>query len=144
VIAGDVAWQQWRVALCCFITMAGGVTLLCNDGRWCYIFIFIFFKKLLGSFKSLQLPPPLSLCMREREKENNKEKKRKRVLKLALGYVILCLVLLFPVPPILALLVGRGVTSQAPSRSCNTSSNNTSNKKKINNSKRKEICRFHH
>jgi hypothetical protein len=35
------------------------------------------------------------------------------------------LVLLFPAPSILVLLVGKGVTTQAPSSNRNTSSNNT-------------------
>jgi len=82
--------------------------------------------------------------MKEREKKSEEKKKRKRVLKPALGYVTPCLVSLFPAPLILALLVSEGVTSQAPSSSRNTSSNNISNKKKFNNSKRKEICHFQH
>jgi hypothetical protein len=47
-------------------------------------------------------------------------------------------------PLIMALLVGRGVTTQAPFSSCNTNNNNTNNKKKFKNSKPKEICRFQH
>jgi hypothetical protein len=47
-------------------------------------------------------------------------------------------------PLILALLVGRSVTTQVPSSSRNTNNNNTNNKKKFKNSKPKEIYHFQH
>jgi hypothetical protein len=51
------------------------------------------------------------------------------------------LVLLFLASLILALLVGRGVITQAPSSNSN---NNTSNKRNPRNSKRRKIYRFQH
>jgi cytoskeletal protein RodZ len=96
---------------------------------------------LLNRFKSLQ-PPPLHA--REEKKARVRKKKRKRTLEPVRGYVITHLVSLFLASSILVMLDGRGVTTQAPSNSCNTSSNNTSNKKKFKNSKPKKICRFQH
>jgi hypothetical protein len=90
-------------SLRCFATMAGEI--------FCFFLI----------RQSLQLPP---LCAREREKENEKEKKKQERKRESFET---CLVSLFPVPrllgcwfssigfpPILALLVGRGVITQAP------------------------------
>jgi len=54
--------------------MAGGAALFCNNGRWRCINLFLK-KNLLSSFKSFQLPPPVSLCMKEREKKSEKKKK---------------------------------------------------------------------
>jgi hypothetical protein len=76
---------------------------------------------------------------REKNKKRERERERERTLELVLRYVTAYLVSLFPASPILALLVGRGVTTLAPS-----SSNNTSNKKKFNNSKLKKIYHFQH
>jgi hypothetical protein len=78
------------------------------------------------------------------ERERKKERERKRALEPVPRYVIARLVSLFPASPILALLVGKGVTTPTPSSSCNTSSNNTNSEKKFKNSKSKEICYFQH
>jgi hypothetical protein len=55
-------------------------------------------------------------------------------LKLVPGYVTPRLVSFFLALSILALLVGRSVTTQAPSSNRNTSNNNTGSKKKFRNS----------
>jgi hypothetical protein len=85
----------------------------------------------------------LLLCLYAREREKKmKKKKRERALKLAPRYITPHLVSFFLAPPILALLVGRGVIAQAPSSNRNIISNNISIKKKFKNSKPKEICHF--
>jgi hypothetical protein len=99
----------------------------------------IFVFCLLNSFKSLRPPSPMFMCTKEKEKENKKKKKKERALRLAPRYITPCLVSFFPTPPILVLLVGRGVTTQVLSNNHNTNS-----KKKFKNSKPKEIYRFQH
>jgi hypothetical protein len=114
----------------CTAVMAGSAPLLCCDGEHNFLFF------LFGTFKSLQT---LLLRARERKRKRKSEKERERALEPILGYVTTRLVSLFTVSPILALLVGKGVTTLAPS-----SNPNTNSKKKFKNSKLKKIYYFQH
>ncbi len=120
VIAHGAVRQWWWAVLHSF-AMTVGVATKKN--------VFLF-----GSFKSLQPPPPMSLWEREKKKWKREKKKKKRALKLVPGYVTPRLVSFFLALSILALLVGRSVTTQAPSSNRNTSNNNTGSKKKFRNS----------
>jgi len=82
------------------------------------------FLKKFDSFKSLQSPPRVFLCVKEKEKESEKEKKKK-TSKPTLRYITPHLVSLFPALSILVFLIRRSVIAQAPSSNHNTSSNNT-------------------
>jgi hypothetical protein len=100
-----------------------------NDGGRIFFSIFI-----LDNFKSLQ---SLLLHAKERKREREREREKERALELVSRYVITRLFSLFPISPILAMLVSKGVTAPAPSSNRNTSNNNTSSKKKFKNSKSK-------
>ncbi len=117
----------------CSIAMVGDVALLYNNGEWHRRNLFFF---------SIQQLQEFGVFVRERKKKNEKERKKKRALKPIPEYVTPRLVSLFSAPPILALLVGRNVTTQVPSNMRNTNSNNTNIKKKFKNSKQKKFLTF--
>jgi hypothetical protein len=94
------------------------------------IFVFFLLDAMLGFgiFKSLQGFLCLLLCffMKERKKEKEKKKEKKSV-HLLQDTSLPHLVSLFPTPSFSVLLVGKSVTTQAPSRSSNSINTNNNN-----------------
>jgi hypothetical protein len=103
--------------------------VVCKDGGRHYSAMMVggAAKKKFLFTRQLQKSSIASFAREKKREKRKQERERERVFKPALGYVTTLLVSLFPAPSILALLVGKDVTTQAPSNSRNT----TSSKKKI-------------
>jgi hypothetical protein len=116
-----------------------------DDGRRCNatwrskIFVFYFFLLDLAfgfdNLKSLQGFLCLLPCFCTKEKEREREREREST-HLFQNTSLPNLVSLFPTPPFPVLLVGIGVTTEAPSNISNTNNTNNSNTNSNNNSKR--------